>query len=559
MSSTKRLCSLLIGIVCLLALCTTAFAADATITAMKTDCLIDAAGGCAVTQSVTVNLDGIENELRFPLAPDARQASIAGYKSKKVTEDGCTILVLSSDAGFSGSRTFTLNYTLSDLVSEQDDVQTLTLPLLSPKWPWQIESYDFTVTLPAEFTATPDFSSGYYGDVIEEYISFSTAGTVIGGSVMQPLKDRESLQMTLALPKGYFSGSHASWSANWFASTLVVVFALLAVVYYVRTLYSGRLRVSSRATAPEATLPCDMPYLLACRKPSFNMLICHWASLGYLSIAVSKRGNVQLRRRVIMGNERRTVEVRLFQALFADSDVCDGASLRYKKTAAKAVDAIPRFWRRRLYDRSSGNTLVMQALSCIACAIACLLSMSLLLPDMPARWLVLTLCLPLGALLGRMMQLAASTFYLSDYLFLTAGALSALLMLIVSRLGGGTLTTLLVIALNFFTGIATRHGGKRTSSGSKLIEQAIGFRRYLRRVAQPQLVAAQKRDGQFFYKMLPFAEAVGLGRAFAGKLGETTIDSCDWYETSEPPAKTAAAFYESLRQTLSLLDMSIRK
>ena len=559
MRSTKRLYSILICIVCLFALCTTALAADGSITAMKTDCLIDGAGGCQVTQSVTINIDGIENELRFPLGQGAKHASIAGYKSKKVTEDGYTVLVLESDAGFTGSRTFTLNYTLEDLVSEQDDVQTLTLPLLCPKWPYAIESYDFTVTMPAEFTDSPDFSSGYYGDVIEEYMTVSTVDTVIGGSVMEPLKDRESLQMTLSLPKGYFSGSYVSWSANWFESILVALFAVLAIVYYLRTLYSGRMRPGTRATPPEATLPCDMPYLLACKKPSFNMLICHWASLGYLTISVSKRGNVQLRRRVIMGSERRAIEVRLFQALFGDDDVCDGASLRYKKTAVKAMDAIPRFWHRRLYDRRSGNVLVMQALACLAAAIAFLLSMSLLLPAMPARWLLLLLCVPAGAALGRLMQMAASTYYLGDHLMLAMGILSGLLMLIVSRLGGGTLTVLLAIALNAFTGIATRHGGKRTDSGNKLVEQAIGFRRYLRRAGEKRLIATQKRDGQFFYKLLPYAEAVGMGAAFAKKFGDTMLDGCDWYETAEPLPRTAEGFYSHLKQTLSLLDMSIRK
>ena len=546
-------------VVCLFALCTTALAADGSITAMKTDCLIDGAGSCQVTQSVTINIDGIANELRFPLGQGAKQASIAGYKAKKITEDSYTVLVLTNEAGFTGSRTFTLNYTLENLISEQDEVQTLTLPLLSPKWPYPIESYDFTVTMPAEFTDSPDFSSGYYGDVIEEYMNVSTDATLIDGSVMEPLKDRESLQMTLSLPAGYFSGSYVRWSANWFASILVVVMAILALAYYLWTLRSGRMRPGTRATPPEATLPCDMPYLLACKKPSFNMLVCHWASLGYLTISVSKRGNVQLRRRVMMGSERRAIEVRLFDALFGDDNVCDGASLRYKKTAVKAMDAIPRFWHRRLYDRRSGNVLVMQALACVASAIAFLLSMSLLLPAMPARWLLLIVCLPVGAVLGRLMQLAAATYYLSDYLMLSMGVLSGLLMLIVSRLGGGTLTAMLAIALNVFTGIATRHGGRRTESGSKLVAQAIGFRRYLRRASEKHLIAAQKRDGQFFYKLLPYAEAMGMGASFAKKFGDTTLDGCDWYETAEPLPRTAEGFYSHLKQTLSLLDMSIRK
>lgn len=559
MRGTKRLFLLLFCVFCAFALCTVALAADGSITAMKTDCLVDSSGACQVTQSVTINIDGIVNELRFPLSAGAKHASIAGYRAKKATDDGYPVLVLTNEAGFSGSRTFTLNYSLSGLVTEQDDSQLLTLPLLSPKWPWTIENYDFTVSLPAAFTASPDFSSGYYGDVIEEYMSISTNDAVIGGSVMEALKDRESLQMTLAVPKDYFSGSHASWSANWFATALVIVLALLAVAYDLRTLYSGRLRAGSRATPPDSTLPCDMPYLLACRKPSFNMLICHWASLGYLSIAVSKRGNVQLRRRVMMGSERRAIEVKLFNALFSDGEVCDGASLRYKRTAVKAIDAIPRFWQRRLYDRHSGNVRLMQLLACLASAIALLLSLSLLLPAMPARWLVLILALPVGAALGRFMQIAGSSYYLGDYLMLAIGVLSGLLMLILSRLGGGTLTVLVAIALNVFTGISTRHGGKRTEAGNKLVAQAVGFRRYLQRASSSHLVSAQQRDPQFYYKLLPYAEAMGLGAAFSKKFGDTALDGCDWYETEQALPKTAGGFYVHLKETLSLLDMSIKK
>lgn len=58
---------------------------------------------------------------------------------------------------------------------------------------------------------------------------------------------------------------------------------------------------------------------------NFNMLVCHWASLGYLSMFVNEKGNVILRRRIDMGNERRKMECRLFEALFGGNDLCDGA------------------------------------------------------------------------------------------------------------------------------------------------------------------------------------------------------------------------------------------
>ena len=390
MEKTKRLITLLLAVLCALALCVPAFAADVTvITDMKTDCLVDASGSCQITQTVTIDIAGTEDTIELPLAANAKKISVAGYKYKKTTQDGYTVLVLSSNGGFSGSRTFTILYTISGLVTEQDKIQTLTLPLLAPKWNWAINNYDFTISLPAAFESYPAFTSGYYGDVIEDYMSFTVREGMIGGTVTTALRDHESLSMTLTVGEGYFAGKYARWSSGWVETALVMVFSALALLYWALTLRSKRLSVSSRATPPDAALPCDLPYLLAGGVPDFNMLICHWAALGYLTIEMDEKGHVLLHRQVIMGNERKRLEVKIFASLFSRGDVCDGASLVYKTTAQNAMRAIRRYWDRRLYARSSGNVKIMQALCAIAASIASLAVMSQLLPNMPARGLIL--------------------------------------------------------------------------------------------------------------------------------------------------------------------------
>ena len=194
MEKTKRIMTFFLAVVCALALCVTAGAADTSvITDMKTDCVVDAAGSCQITQTVTIDIAGTEDTIELPLAAGAKRISVAGYKYKKTTQDGYTVLVLSSNGGFAGSRTFTISYTVSGLVSEQDKIQTLTLPLLAPKWNWAINNYDFTITLPAAFEGYPTFTSGYYGDVIEDYMNFTVREGMIGGTISTALKDHESL------------------------------------------------------------------------------------------------------------------------------------------------------------------------------------------------------------------------------------------------------------------------------------------------------------------------------------------------------------------------------
>ena len=374
MEKTKRIITLFLAIVCALALCVTAGAADTSvITDMKTDCVVDAAGSCQITQTVTIDIAGTEDTIELPLAAGAKRISVAGYKYKKTTQDGYTVLVLSSNGGFAGSRTFTISYTVSGLVSEQDKIQTLTLPLLAPKWNWAINNYDFTITLPAAFEGYPTFTSGYYGDVIEDYMNFTVREGMIGGTISTALKDHESLTMTLDVGEGYFAGRYASWSSGWVETALVIVFSVLALLYWALTLRSKPLRASSRTAPPDAAAPSDLPYLLAGGAPDFNMLICHWAALGYLTIEMDEKGHVLLHRQVIMGNERKRLEYKIFSALFARGEICDGASLPYKKTAQQAMRAIERYWDKRLYARTSGNPRIMKAPlrardgRCVAC------------------------------------------------------------------------------------------------------------------------------------------------------------------------------------------------
>lgn len=540
----------------LLGLTTGALAAG-TITDLRTDCLVAANGSCQVTKTVTIDFSGVQQSLTIPLGVNPKRASVAGYHAKKTVEDGYTLFRLESDAGFSGSRTFTVSYTLSGLVTETDGNQTMTLPLLCPKWDYPIEHFSFTVTMPKELETVPSFTSGYYGDVIEDYMTAVRQGAVLMGDLDTSLKDHESLQMTLELGPRYFSGTYSGWSANWVAAAFCLLFALLALGYWALTLRSTRLTASSRALPPDSALPCDLPFLLAGARPDFNMLLCHWAALGYLSVDVDPQGHVSLLRHMYMGNERRGLEGKLFSALFAKADRCDGASLHYKNTAKSAIGALRRYWARRLYDRASGNVLVMRLLTCLCSAVAVLSAMSLLLPVLPLRGLLLALSFVLGFALSLPVQRAAARWYLRNPASLALGGVCAVAMLVLGNLSGTFLLLLLAAGLSVLTGILTRHGGRRSRAGTQLISQILGFRRFLLRASPAHLQQRLLRDPQYFYRTLPYAEAMGLGPAFARKFGDTELEPCEWYHEPNLP-RTALGFYEKLQETLTLLNFSIR-
>ena len=118
---------------------------------------------------------------------------------------------------------------------------------------------------------------------------------------------------------------------------------------------------------------------------------------------------------------------------------------------------------------------------------------------------------------------------------------------------------LLTLAMSVFTGWQTLHGGKRSELGNQLIGQTLGFRKYLSKASDSHTEMMLRRDGQYFYKLLPYAEALGLGAQFAARFGDTELEPCDWYGEANELPNQAGGFYSRWRETLALLDVSILK
>ena len=106
-------------------------------------------------------------------------------------------------------------------------------------------------------------------------------------------------------------------------------------------------------------------------------------------------------------------------------------------------------------------------------------------------------------------------------LFVALAALAAVALLTLAQFGEGLLAVLLVIVCLVLLGLLTLHGGRRTAFGDEIVTQAMSYRRFLRRVTQSQLLSRLAQDSQYFYRILPYAEAIGLGAGLARTLGNT--------------------------------------
>lgn len=518
--------------------------------------IVNERGEALVTQTINMNVSGILEDITFAFPGNARDREVVGWRTKSSSEDGLRYLTVHNKAGFSGEHTFTLSYSVKDLVSAGEESQKLELPLLvQQKYP--VGLIALAVNLPKTFASMPVFSSGYYGDLVEDYMTISTSATAVTATVNDILQDSDSLTMSLTVPEDYFSGRFSTGGGG-LLRVCAIVFAALALFFWWRGVKGAAIHGNPRPLPPDGVNPGDLPYLLAGGKADFNMLVSHWATLGYLSFYVNKAGHVVLRRRMLMGNERRKFEQRLFDLLFGEGDICDGASVRYQKVGRKAQEVIPRYWNRRLFDKSGMSPSLVRGLAHIACGFATAAAMDAVAPA-KVHGLFILLGLVTGCVLSMLLRGAFGSFYLSDWVKTGLGAGCGLLMLILGGLGDATVIMAPVVLVSAFLAWRTVHGGRPSAYGQEVLNQTLGFRKFLKTANETHLLQMLQRDPQYFYKMLPYAQAMGLGNSFVNAFHDVRLETCHWYESARGVPANADAFYDRYLDALDMLNISIER
>ena len=535
----------------ILILCTVnVFAADAAVTKMDVNCIVDRYGSSTTTVTAEVIFDTASDEIWIPVGTDVRSVSLSGYRVSKKTVDGSLWLVLKNSEGTIGTRTFVLTFKQPRNVTlNSDKTQTFDLQLVCPLWTWNVETLTFSVTMPKAFDAKTTYQSGYFADAVQ--VEDEIEGQTIRGSVPGGLLDRESIDLVMTLPQGYFRLRNLRGGTASVDVVLIGALALLCLVYWFCTLRNPLPKQQSRQLSPDGVFAWEFPYVGSCGAPDPALLITEWASLGYLTISVTSQGRVSLRARIPMSNERKTYEQKAFAALFRKGPVCAGDTPRCRKIGARAARTCRAFWNRRLFSRSSGSPRILEAGAAVIFALTWFRAIDLLLPVWTLRVLLMIPVLILGFPAGQILQRS-----IQDALRHTPGrrVLPVLLVLLatalLSQFGGGWPMTLLSLLAQALAAAGTYYGGRRSANGMERIAQIRAFRRYLKTANTHHLQLMLNQDGQYFYDVLPYAEALGLGRRFARRFANIQLEPCAWLQDNSYHGHTAADFFRHYRKLL---------
>ena len=519
---------------------------------IRTEATVSDDGTCRVLIHMSFLLEQPVAEPVFPLPSNATDVVLNGdpigaFSGGKVPLKGIV-------GGMTGVFSVSVSYNLPSVVATTEEGQMLlTLPILSG-FAYPVEKLEFTVALPGETGAEPVFTSSYHQESIALYLDTAVTGSRIIGVSKTPLKDHETLIMTLPVDETLFPQTAVTARVLGIMDIAIAVAAVLAVGYYLLTMCPRMPRRITRATAPDGITAGDVALWMTGSDVDLTMLVVTWAQLGYLRIQVDDSGRVLLHKRMEMGNERSAFENRCYRNLFGRRRIVDGTGYHYAELCRSVAKKSPRA--KEVYLPNSGNPYIFRGL----CALSALLSGIALAGafaahSVPLRFLLAALTTVMAVLI----QSGIRGLLLRQKMPLWIALGCAGLWMILGIWSGEWVTAMLMVIFQFLAGGAVAFGGRRTDLGQQTLVQIMGLRRHMGAVSKQELQRLLKANPNYFYELAPYALAMGMDRVFARRFARLRLPECTYLVGNSRGQMTASEWTALLRTAVNTLDAKAKR
>lgn len=543
---------LVLGIALLLSI--SACAASYTFTSMDGVCEVDANGTSHITVTGVVNFSESVSEFTIPLGPNVKDAAAEIYTTSVRKEDGNSILVFEREAGFAGEMNVTWTYTVRDTVKTLDDSQLFTVPLLAAQ-PGDVAALSFTIKMPKPFTENPVFTSGYYADGIDNYMDISVDNGTITAKVNQALMAGDTLSFSLSTEPGYFAMHNvAQQTVPVDRIILILCWVAAAILWFFKLRYPFP-KLDRRSHPPARTNAGVLRCIVAADQPDLALMCACWAASGYVSIRRMQDGTVLVQQRMAMGNERDEYETKIFNALFQKNTSVIAGSKKYRAVERYAMKPVVHFWRQRLFQRKVLNPLWLRGIGLLGGLAGCLWFADTAIPSGSLRLIPVILLTLIGGALCWMIQNGCIQLLHRAYQKPVGLALGSAIILQLSAVFAGTSGAMFAtILLQASIGISQACGIKRSKNGVFMLEQALSFRQYLKKLKQNDAQQLQRQSAQYYYQMLPYALALGVGKRYTRAFAGVSLEPCAWYIVENTSAiATPQKFFDSFRDCMTIM------
>ncbi len=491
-------------------------------------------------------------ELLFAIPREATSVSLNGKTVRPKATDDAKILDISDLYGTGvGDFSFTVHYTLRDVIHKTAlGTLELRLPLLN-SCSYRIDRLSFTVTLPGVTEEKPAFTSGYHQNNIEKDITWDTNSSTITGNTTKVLIDHETLMMTLPVTDSMFPQPILDIFSSDIDTIGFAVCAVLAFLYWVWKLRCLPPKRKTCPTPPEGLNAGQFGTVLGLQNANLSMMVFSWAQLGYIRIR-PERNRVLLLKRMDMGNERSDFEQKCFRILFAKSERVDCSGYRYALQCQKVAHIQPPIG--HLVDKRCGNVRIFRILATL-CGVFAGLGTGLSLGFGGFLQPISAIAFAaLGGYTAYHIQNWASCLFLLNRHQLIVSTLLSVVWVVFSALAGRPILGILFIAFEFLAGNLAYYGGRRTEDGRQAMARILGFRQYLKKVDRATLDALCRQNPDYFFDLVPYALALGVGKSFAKQFGSKPFRECYYIDYPLQDTVTAAKWNKIMEDILDKMD-----
>lgn len=542
------ICTLIALVLCL---AVNAFAATGA-SSVNSFATVSTDGGCDVTMTATVHLEQAMEKLYFPIPAEAAAVSLNGSRVRASKLGDVRRIDLSRVVkNVVGDVTVSIHYSLYDVIhTTEAGTLEMRIPLLSG-FEYPVESLSFSVTMPGALDVLPGFVSGYHQARIEEDLVYTVEGATISGNSLKALKDHETLTMTLVVTEEMFPQSIAQTQDYQFGFTAMGICAGLALLYWLITMFNLPVWPQRCTEPPQGYTAGQLGCIAAGQGVDLSLAVLSWAQLGYILIK-AEHSRVLLYKRMDMGNERSEAERRIFKKLFGKRDMVDTGSYQYALLCR--AEMVKPVGVGELMRKFTGNPMVFRALIA-GIGMFGGAGLAVALANGAALQGVLVFVLgAAGAFSGWVIQGAGGGILLGSGRKVVIGlALSVAWLLLSLTVGAFAVGAWMIVGL-LLGGVILAWGGRRTELGRSTLSQVMGLRRYLRRADKQQIRRICETDPDYFFRLVPYAMALGADKAFAKGFGAQKLGSCPYLITGASSQMTALQWSETIRKTVALMD-----
>lgn len=520
-------------------------------------CTVNTDGDCLVSMTVNLKLLGNDSGLTFPLPYSAEKITMNGSSVATSRVGSRTLVDVGRvTGGMSGEFTVRFDYTLPKAVGVTTERKLqLSLPMLSG-FDYPVEVFSFIVTLPDNVTGTPLFTSTYQQVGFEADLNLIVTDNMITGTSIKGLNDHESVQMTLMVPREMFPSVRIYQRTGNPELIPMGIFAGAAILYwllFLRTLPPARTRAT---LPPEGISAGELGCRLTMTGGDMTMMVLSWAQMGYLVIQPNG-SKILLRKQMDMGNERSLFEIRVFQALFNNRDVVNCSSAGYAKMCRKTASMIP--GEKAMCRPRSGNRKVFRVLLCIS-QVFCGMCVAMNMTSITILQIMFSLIFGLmGAASAWAIQEFALYFRSRSRVRCWIALGLIVFWFLLGLIAGQPWIPLGASVAQLLLGFPAAYGGMRTELNRSEAGEILALRRYLKAIPRPEAARLLKSDADYFYRMAPYAMALGVGKQFAAAFGRRPLEPCPYLLVRNGENRTAQEWMRLLTQTATLMDSRYRR